>query len=260
MTSNLSTGGSILALDFDGVICDGMQEYFHSSWLVYRQIWSLPAAPPPTDLFPTFAQLRPLIEHGWEMPLLVWALQHNIAPTQITRDWHDLATQILADRQLSAGDVVKVLDEVRDRSIATDLVGWLNLQRCYPGTVERLLTLPPAIVPVIITTKDGRFTRQFLENQGVNLPADAIFGKEIKQPKAETLRQLLATNPDQIWFVEDRLPTLQTISQQHDLDSVQLFLADWGYNTPAERAAAQQDDRIQLLSIEQFSQEPSCWT
>ncbi len=251
---------SILALDFDGVICDGMPEYFHSSWLVYLQIWSLPFTSAPLELFPIFAKLRPLIEHGWEMPLLIWALMQNTPAVKIASNWTSLATQILANHQLSTKDIVKVLDEVRDQSIATDLTSWLNRQSCYPGTIEKLLTLPPTIKPVIITTKDGRFTRQLLENQGVHLPTDAIFGKEVKQSKADTLRSLLTSQPEQIWFVEDRLPTLQIVSQQPDLDSVQLFLADWGYNTPAERAAAASNDRVQLLSIDQFCQDTSSWT
>jgi phosphoglycolate phosphatase-like HAD superfamily hydrolase len=256
----MTNNQSILALDFDGVICDGMPEYFHSSWLVYLQIWSLPPTTAPLELFPIFARLRPLIEHGWEMPLLIWALVQNISAEQIAGNWTSLAAKILADHQLSPKDVVQVLDKVRDQSIAENLTSWLNRQSCYPGTIEKLLTLPPTIKPVIITTKDGRFTRQLLENQGVHLPTDAIFGKEIKQSKADTLRSLLTSQPEQIWFVEDRLPTLQLISQRSDLDSVQLFLADWGYNTPAERAAAASDDRVQLLSIDQFCQDPSSWT
>ncbi|MHC5726941.1 MAG: HAD family hydrolase, partial [Nostoc sp.] len=31
---------TILALDFDGVICDGLIEYFEVSWRTYCQIWS----------------------------------------------------------------------------------------------------------------------------------------------------------------------------------------------------------------------------
>ncbi len=264
MTSNFwrspVPGQSILALDFDGVICNGLPEYFQTSWLVYCQIWSLPAAPAPAELFPSFTRLRPLIEHGWEMPLLVRALHHHIPESQIRQDWTGLAQQILTDQQLSSAAVVQVLDAVRDQSIDQDLAGWLQLQSCYPGTIEKLLTLPEQIQIVIITTKDGRFTRQLLENQGVQLPADAIFGKESRQSKSDSLRQLMTSQPAQICFVEDRLPTLQSISHQPDLDSVQLFLADWGYNTPAERLAAADDERIKLLSIEQFGQDFASWS
>jgi len=58
--------------------------------------------------------------------------------------------------------------------------------------------------------------------------------------------------PLSLWFVEDRLKTL-VVHQQPDLDAVKLYLADWGYNTPAERESAQ-NDRIQLLSLSQFAE------
>ena len=43
----------VLALDFDGVLCDGMQEYFETSRRTYTQAW--PDEPAPReDLCPRF--------------------------------------------------------------------------------------------------------------------------------------------------------------------------------------------------------------
>jgi phosphoglycolate phosphatase-like HAD superfamily hydrolase len=257
---NQSVTRSILALDFDGVLCDGMQEYFHSSWAVYRQLWSESGTGQdqiPRGLFDQFATLRPAIEHGWEMPLLVWALMqdHDIQPAA----WSQLVPEFLLTSGYKPAQIAAAMDEVRDRAIKTDLAGWLDLQRCYPGTVDRLNALPDSIYPVIITTKDGRFTRQLLESQGINLPADAIYGKEMGQSKADTLRQLLPT-ATKIWFVEDRLPTLYSIASQPDLVSVKLFLADWGYNTASERAAGMKDPSITVISLDSFNQQaPENW-
>jgi phosphoglycolate phosphatase-like HAD superfamily hydrolase len=256
---SVSLGASILALDFDGVICDGMAEYLHSSWLVYCRIWSA-SGEPSAQVTQGFYRWRPMIEYGWEMPLLVWAIVQQVPATEMEESWHQVVQKILATEQITSAAITKVMDEVRDQQIATDLPSWLALQRCYPGTIDRLRSLPPEIEPIIITTKDGRFTRQMLENNGIHLPATGIFGKEVGQPKTETLRQLLATEPQQIWFVEDRLPTLESVIHQPGLDSVQLFLADWGYNTPAERQAAAQNPRVTVLSLDRFSQDSSCWT
>jgi hypothetical protein len=60
-------------------------------------------------------------------------------------------------------------------------------------------------------------------------------------------------------FVEDRLETLQHVTTHPDLDDVALFLAAWGYNTEATRAAARGDSRIRLLTLEQFRQGFSAW-
>jgi phosphoglycolate phosphatase-like HAD superfamily hydrolase len=253
---NQSVTRSILALDFDGVLCDGMKEYFSSSWAVYCQIWSGQGTAP-EGLFEQFALLRPAIEQGWEMPLLVWALMQGqqISP----ESWSDLVPELLVSGGYQPAQIAAAMDEVRDRAIKTDLAGWLDLQRCYPGTVDQLNALPADIYPVIITTKDGRFTRQLLESQGIHLPTDAIYGKEMRQSKADTLRQLLPTAAN-IWFVEDRLPTLHSIVSQPDLADIELFLANWGYNTAAERATANQDPTITLISLDIFNNHhPEQW-
>jgi hypothetical protein len=70
----------------------------------------------------------------------------------------------------------------------------------------------------------------------------------------------LLPTADTIWFVEDRLPTLYSIVSQPDLADVELFLANWGYNTATERATANQDPTITLLSLNSFNQqEPEQW-
>ncbi|TVP61412.1 MAG: HAD family hydrolase, partial [Nodularia sp. (in: Bacteria)] len=114
----------------------------------------------------------------------------------------------------------------------------------------------------IVTTKEGRFVQQLLQREGVNLLRSTIFGKEVKRPKYETLRELIhkaEKKPVSLWFVEDRIKTLHLVQQQTDLEDVKLFLADWGYNTQTERKAAQDDQRIQLLTLPQFTKNCTGW-
>ncbi|NET17065.1 MAG: HAD family hydrolase, partial [Okeania sp. SIO1H6] len=61
------------------------------------------------------------------------------------------------------------------------------------------------------------------------------------------------------WFVEDRLKTLLSVQKQSDLKEVELFLADWGYNTQKERESVTQYPPIHLLSSTQFCQNFSLW-
>ncbi len=84
----------------------------------------------------------------------------------------------------------------------------------------------------------------------------------MKRPKYEILRELIQLHKvpqETVWFVEDRLKTLQLVDQQLDLKDVKLFLADWGYNTPLEKTTTQNDPRIQLLSLSKFGQDFSQW-
>ena len=269
---------TILALDFDGVLCDGTIEYFETSWRTYCQIWNPDSQTLPADLrSPSvrvseavrstaqsrFTDLRPVIEVGWEMPILLRALLLGIPEEKIWQDWAGVAQHLLVTEQLNAADIGKLLDNIRDEWIATDLDSWLGLHRFYPGVVERLRELQTSEVqPVIITTKEGRFVCQLLQQQGIDLPSESIIGKESRRAKHLSLQELLATsadNPVSIWFVEDRLKTLQSVQEQPELEAVKLYLADWGYNTPAQRASVPDRGLIQLLSLSQFVQDFSVW-
>ena len=260
MTANSPT---ILALDFDGVVCDGLIEYFEVAWRTYCQIWSMAKDTPPDDLALRFYRLRPVIETGWEMPVLIKALIEGFDDDQILQSWTTITPQILAVDNLEAKAVSTKLDNLRDEWIQTDLNGWLSLHRFYPGVIERLkIILKSEVKLYIVTTKEGRFVKQLLQQEGVNLPPENIFGKEIKRPKYETLRELIQkanTQPVSLWFVEDRLKTLELVQQQSDLNHVQLFLADWGYNTQSEREAGKNDPRINLISLSHFAYDFATW-
>lgn len=98
-----------------------------------------------------------------------------------------------------------------------------------------------------------------MQQQGIQLPDQCIIGKENRRPKYEILRELSSDSSVHLWFVEDRLKTLQTVQQQPDLNDIKLFLADWGYNTAAQRESVAYQERIQLLSLSQFAQDFSAW-
>jgi phosphoglycolate phosphatase-like HAD superfamily hydrolase len=255
---------TILALDFDGVVCDGMIEYFQTSWRTYCQIWATDSEIQPENLADRFYKLRPVIEVGWEMPLLLRALILGVPEEKIWQDWVGVAQKIVLEENLNAAEIGKQLDQIRDRWIAEDLDSWLALHRFYPGVVEKLAELlASSVQPIIITTKEGRFVEQLLQQQNIKMPTEWIIGKEVKRSKHQTLRELLATFTDvtaSIWFVEDRLKTLQNVEQQPDLETVKLFLADWGYNTPAQQASLSDRSRIKLLSLSQFAQDFSAWS
>lgn len=254
---------NILALDFDGVICDGLLEYFEVAWLAYCEIWS-PSRQTPTDtLAAQFYRLRPVIETGWEMPVLVAALVAGVDEDKILQEWGSIAPQLVLSQGVTAKEVGSKLDKLRDEWIKEDLPGWLSLHRFYPGVLEKLKTVAASSTQLyIVTTKEGRFVQQLLQREGVEIPPRAIFGKEVQRPKYQILRELIEAEnvlPAQVWFVEDRLKTLLLVQQHSDLDEVQLFLADWGYNTATERDAAASNSRVHLLSLSQFAGEFAQW-
>ena len=253
----------ILALDFDGVLCDGRAEYYASSCRVCSQVWGLaPAQLEP--LRPAFDRLRPLIETGWEMPLLLWGLQQGIREEDLRQDWPGWRQRLLQEAGVSERALAQRLDEVRDRWLAEDLQGWLGLHRFYPGVTAWIRQVQAAGEPrlAILSTKEGRFIQQLLLREGIQLPRHRILGKEVRAPKATTLQRLLAAAQlpaEELWFVEDRLQTLRQVQRVPELEQMLLFLAAWGYNLPEEREEAAWDPRLHLLSLEQLSQPFDRW-
>lgn len=260
---DLVYGPTILALDFDGVICDGLREYFQTAWRAYCLIWQSDSQQIPPGLAAEFYRLRPVVETGWEMPLLLHALRRGIAADDILLEWATIADHLITSERIQPAEIGAVVDDVRDRWIAADLEGWLAEHRFYPGIIAQLRdwVANGTTGLVIISTKEGRFIRQLLEQQQVFLPEHQIIGKEAKRPKHQILRELRAEyiQTASFWFVEDRLKTLLSVKEQLDLDAVGLYLADWGYNLERERQLAEQDDRIDLLSLDQFSQPFTAW-
>jgi phosphoglycolate phosphatase-like HAD superfamily hydrolase len=243
----------ILALDFDGVICDGLIEYFATTQRTYEQLWHQDRNL--EELAQNFYKLRPVIETGWEMPVLLRSLVLGVSEAEIFSNWSAIADNIVRAEKLDRMTVSQKLDRVRDNWIQEDLAGWLSLHRFYPGIIDRLQQIINSPIQLyIVTTKEGRFVEQLLQQQAIELPAPQIIGKEVKRPKYETLRILKneASSNNIIWFVEDRLSALQQVRQQADLQDVTVFLADWGYNIEVDRQRAQAEEGINLLSLDKF--------
>lgn len=251
----------LIALDFDGVLCDGLSEYFQTTCQAYRQLWAIAKAPIADAEFEQyrtpFYEARPIIESGWEMPVMLRSLVLGHSAREILADWPQIRAAILQESPHDRATYTQAVDGVRDHAIEHQLDDWLTLHRFYSGIISQLqLWLTRAEVDLwIVSTKEGRFIDQLLQRAGVNIPRSQIIGKEIGQPKFVTLGQLRDRSPDALMtFVEDRLPALEQVMNRPDLDAVRLYLADWGYNTATMRQGVGDRDRIQVISLEKFSQ------
>jgi phosphoglycolate phosphatase-like HAD superfamily hydrolase len=260
MSSIVELKPDALALDFDGVICNGLREYFQTSLSAYRQIWPDTLEDCAVEWEDTFRRLRPVVETGWEMPLVLRALHQGWGSQEILDDWPTIRSQLMSKENLDWRTIGHQVDDLRDRWIESDLEGWLALHSFYPGVVAQLTHWMNEALPIfIITTKESRFVQALLAQVGITLPPGMLFGKDCQQPKAVTLRQLQAQGFSNLWFVEDRLATLTAIQAQSDLTSIKLFLADWGYNTVTERQGAISTDGLHLISLSKFGSSFEHW-
>ena len=258
------TTPKMLALDFDGVICNSVYEGLLSAWRVLRDLGAAPGDGPSPEVKATYARLRPALEIGWEFPVMLLAVLDGVPEDALLPEFQTKwCRQVLEKHRLDRKDLTRRFDATRDVWIGSDLDGWLGVQHFYAGIAARLRALSGSPVQVfVITTKEGKYAQLLLERNGVSLPADRVWGKERARPKADLLKTLhrdMAVPTRDIWFVEDRLKTLQSVERQADLGEVSLFLATWGYNTPAEQAEAGADPRIHPLTLAQFCADLPAW-
>jgi phosphoglycolate phosphatase-like HAD superfamily hydrolase len=258
----------VLALDFDGVLCDGRPEYFEAARRAYRQTWP-GARSVPDDAAIPFGAYRPLVESGWEMPVLLHAVvAGEPAAALIDRAaWLETARRLLEGAGVAAETLGRALNHVRDEWFARDPGDWLRHNVFYPGVVARLVqTVAEGTAVAVVTTKAERFARALLAAQDSRLEQLAIVGREPGRaiPKPESLVRLAAAHGLQgaaegLWFVEDLLETLEAVHATPALAAARLFLAGWGYNTLQQRASVGWNRHVRLLSLGAWTTPFSSW-
>jgi phosphoglycolate phosphatase-like HAD superfamily hydrolase len=250
------TGPALLALDFDGVICDSAGESCLASWHAFRSLWGASPEDPPVRVLEVYRRLRPVIETGWENYVLMRLIVDRVPEQTILERFHDLCAEVLERYGLRTETLVERFGRARDEWMARDREAWLASQPAYPGVAEAVRGwLADGQLIYVITTKQARFASLLLEHYGIALPEGRLLALEAG-PKTDSLARLSGEHGIEardMWFVEDRLATLERAAAVPGLDGLGLFLADWGYNTEGERARARSDRRVTTIDLQRFA-------
>ena len=244
----------LLVFDFDGVLIDGMAEYW---WSARRAALALcPQCTLPEQAPIAFSHLRPLIHKGWEMVLAALELSRPDLNLPDYLRHYDRHLQGALERwQLEPSTLQHTLEQLRREAIDTNPEAWLALHQPYPGVIERLHALSRDSSPWrVLTTKGGAFARQLLEAYG--LQPEAVDGHE-QGSKPEVLLQLSRQQPRPIWFVEDRRPTLEAVRATAGLEAARCFLVTWGYLATGDLDHLPAG--ISPLQLEQFAAPLADW-
>lgn len=230
----------LLVFDFDGVLVDGMAEYW---WSARRAALALAAQQPATSRLRLpeqapagFALLRPLIHKGWEMVLVAAELGRlDGDPAAALADYDTFLGQALGRWGWTPEQLQRALESLRQEAISTDLDAWLALHRFYPGVAARLRRLEAEGADwAVLTTKGGAFAARLLAAAG--LTPLALYGHE-QGSKPSVLAQLVAGRDpvrQPLWFLEDRRPTLELVRRTPGLEAVRCCLVSWGYLGPGD--------------------------
>ncbi|KAG2501909.1 hypothetical protein HYH03_000407 [Edaphochlamys debaryana] len=252
----------LIALDFDGVVCDSVGESslsaFRAAAIQWPEIFRTPEAEARKgELVEKMRIVRPVVETGYENIVQIRCLYEGVSPEQMLATWEELLPASMAKWGLKRADMVELFGRVRDDWIASDLAGWLAPNRIYAGVADPVRAAMQHHQVYIVTTKQAHYTEILMRDMAsVPFPGDRIFSQTVSgRPKGEVLAALAAQHPDASarLFVEDKLSTLEKVAKDPSLSNWQLYLVDWGYNTPAERARAEAHPAITIVDAQGFA-------
>jgi phosphoglycolate phosphatase-like HAD superfamily hydrolase len=243
---------TLYALDFDGVLCDSAIETCITGWKAAREyLWPKMPEKMPADLIEQFKFVRPALETGYEAILIVRLLFEGVTPEALLNEFPHRMEALIRRDQLDIDKLKHRFGKKRDQWIQSDTADWLKMNPLFAGVQAKLAAINNAHC-FIITTKQERFVEKILSANHIAMPPAQIFGLDRQLSKQQVLRQLQDDHPDHaIIFIEDRLPTLIKIRGDQDLKTVQLLLADWGYNTKQDKHNAA-EIAIKTLSLDDF--------
>jgi phosphoglycolate phosphatase-like HAD superfamily hydrolase len=216
---------SLLVLDFDGVICDSIDECFVSSWIAYFQLYRKVQPPEvPISLRADFARLRPFIRSGEDF-LLIQALLEAGTPVPDQQAFDAAAERLGRDTRAL---FKKLFYEARSDLLARDRTFWLSLNRVYPHVLAAFSLLPQDAPVHILSTKRGQYIIETLSEARIHFPHARIHlaPAEQKLPTVEFLR--VSGGFGRAVFVDDQIEYLRNNPNPR----INAYLASWGYVKP----------------------------
>ena len=222
---------ALLVLDFDGVICDSVDECFASSWTAYHQLHlGEPAGAPDQSVRDAFAALRPYVRSGEDFVLI----------QEIITRGETVSSQASFDETARRGGNAAraryrdLFYQARADFLHRDRAGWLALNRVYPHVARAFARLPSSVPLYILSTKKPAFIAEILAAQSITVDSEHIIWSDA-EPKLATVERLRvawgsAASPGgspgtRALFVEDQVDAIQ----RNTNPLVRVFLATWGY-------------------------------
>lgn len=249
----------LIALDFDGVICNSAPENAAVAWRICRKLWK--------DTFPqreitaadveSFCRIRPYLETGFQGSLMTWMLNSGYSERECSVEFAACQDKALAACGYARQELKAALGAERDAWLAAEPEGWFAHNHLYDGAaslLRHILAERSDIRLIVLTTKEDRFVKAIMKRWEVPFPHENIFGLERINVKEETLAGLMAEGAyDDVRFIEDRVETLVRFQKVPALRKVGLYFAKWGYSTHEQKETAAGNPGIRCIdTLEQL--------
>ncbi|WP_330240318.1 HAD family hydrolase [Streptomyces sp. NBC_00525] len=225
---------SFLALDFDGVICDALEECALVTWLgIHPHDRTLPG-PEQLRLLPRefVERFRTVRDYARTLDHFVIAHLPEAATLRGQADFDRLYEALPPSYVRKFTDAANAAREWF-RTRESDF--WLDLHTLYPGVPELLRRHSGSVV--IVTAKDEGSVHAILGRHGLDDTVAAVYGECGR--KAEAIREISdrwGVALKDVTFVDDNLTNAVRVARTGAVSR----WAQWGYQTPEHRAQAQE--------------------
>jgi phosphoglycolate phosphatase-like HAD superfamily hydrolase len=220
------SGTTLLVLDFDGVVCDSIDETFLASWNAYHALYRKEEpASVPLSARRAFGALRPFIRTGEDFVMI----QELLATGRTVRSQAEFDDALRAAGAKTLSAWRELFNAARTKILETEKVAWLSLNRIYPHVGRAFAELPSRDALCILSTKRSRFIEEILTAHGIQMPLQRIHFSDGSMPKLAIVERLRREGGfSSAILVEDQIDALRGNSNP----CVRGLLATWGYVKP----------------------------
>ncbi len=254
----------VLALDFDGVICDSLLESYLITWRIAGNFG--PRLAPDNNSLPTLENIqlfrRENLEHWNSFKALVPFCNRSedyLLAHRAVRENRRITNQEQF-KAFAASQPREPLDRFhqefyleRYKLADKDRKAWLSLNAAYPGVADSLNILAGEFKLAVATSKDRESVRLLLHDYGIDglFEPQAVLDKSAgasKRAHLAALHRMYNCPFNRISFIDDKVAHLIDCRPL----GVRPFLAGWGYNGPEEHELARKHT-IPILKLENLS-------
>ena len=251
------------------VVCDSCDECTISAWRTCKRLNAITHADeenhdhhPPQWIFDKMREIRPAIEVGWQIPVLLSvfleqkASSKSMSVPEIIDNYEALVEEWLRTNNLNKEDMINTFGEVRDEWIANDLNSWLDINTFYSGISNGITNCQGEAV--LVTTKQQRFATALVRHAGIEEQAmgnDDVYGLGMYKSKSDVIVDRMKRGEYEAHnthFFEDRWPTIRKCLDDDRLYGVKFYLCSWGYCTENELKLAESEPRVEILQLNEF--------
>ena len=233
---------NVIALDFDGVICDSAAECVVSAYGAYVEAKGEEFDPMesavPGYFRDGFYRLRPLIRDGRDYVMILYLLDLGVVVEDQDAFDHALETRLPGLLNIfgvaDGPGLEAAFQRYRAGFRGRDEGGWMDRNRLYEGMVESLSQREGDLGDVFVTTsKPSTVARGILEHKGFVLPDGHVLGKDMvgsspdKNVHMRLVTEQSGARYGDIHFVDDQVAHLESAMGL----GVNCYLASYGYTT-----------------------------